>query len=78
MINFIVYLFAGLLLACWILCVIDKDLKALFKLIISVALACFIGVVDSIYPLNILTFLVLIIACMVAICFYALCKAAKE
>jgi hypothetical protein len=78
MINFIVYLFTGLVIGCWILCVIDKDLKALYKLGLSIALACFIGVVNTKYTLNTITLISCIIAVLVTLCFYALCRAAKE
>jgi Na+/H+ antiporter NhaC len=78
MINFIVYLFTGLIIACWILCVADKELKAVYKLILSLALACFIGVVNSEYTLNILSLLACTAAVIITLCSYALCRAAKE
>lgn len=78
MINFIVYLYLGMMIACWLVCVSDKDLKAVFKLVLCIAMACLVGMVNSRYYFNTLSLIACVVGAVVSISVYALCKSAKE
>jgi hypothetical protein len=78
MVNLLVFIFTGVMIGCWILSVADKTLHGAFKLALTVAIACFVGVVNLSYVLSLISFIACICSIIVTVGSVALCKAAKE
>jgi hypothetical protein len=78
MVNLLVFVFTGVMIGCWILSVADRTLHGALKLVLTVAIACFIGVVNLSYCLDSISFGACVISIMATLYSVALCKAAKE